>query len=148
MATEPISDLPITNVLTGSESVVLNQSGVTKTAPSSAFASLSPHSLETDTDVFLTMPASGQILVFNGVQWVNTAPSITAPFIPINDFIFTQSVPASSWYIVHNLNRFPSVTITDSTQEIVIGDITYNQFDNNSLTITFSGLISGSAYLV
>jgi hypothetical protein len=141
LATEPISQLPVTNSLTGSESVVLNQGGTTKTAPASAVAGLAPNALG---NVLITMPASGQILVYNGTRWVNATPSV--PVTPISDFIYNQPTPSYVWDITHNLNRYPSVTATDDTNEQIIGDITY--LSMNELTITFSGLTSGSAYLV
>jgi len=47
--------------------------------------------------------------------------------------------------ITHNLSKFPSVTVVDSGNNIVIGDITYN--DLNTLTINFTASFSGKAYL-
>ena len=61
------------------------------------------------------------------------------------EFIFTQSSAGSNWSINHNLNKFPSVTVVDSANNIVIGDITYN--DKNTLTINFTSSFSGKAYL-
>ena len=61
------------------------------------------------------------------------------------EFIFTQSSAGSTWSINHNLNKFPSVTVVDSANSIVIGDITYN--NKNTLTINFTSSFSGKAYL-
>jgi hypothetical protein len=60
-------------------------------------------------------------------------------------FTHTQGVASATWAITHNLNKKPSVTVVDSADNVVVGDIEYN--DNNSVTITFSGAFSGKAYL-
>jgi hypothetical protein len=60
-------------------------------------------------------------------------------------YIHTQSAPASTWTIAHNLNRYPSVTVVDSANSVVIGNVTY--LDTNNLVVTFSAPFSGYAYL-
>ena len=49
------------------------------------------------------------------------------------------------WAIQHNYNKFPSITTVDSSGNVVIGDIFYN--DSNLITVTFSAAFSGVAYL-
>lgn len=61
------------------------------------------------------------------------------------NYTHTQAVPASSWVIIHSLNKFPSVNIVDSAGSNVIGDIAYT--NANSVTVTFNGSFSGIAYL-
>jgi hypothetical protein len=60
-------------------------------------------------------------------------------------FIFVQDLPNTIWSVAHNLNKFPSVSVVDSSGSIVIGEVTY--VDNNNVTITFSASFSGRAYL-
>lgn len=60
-------------------------------------------------------------------------------------YIHDQSIPATNWTITHNLNKFPSVTIVDSANTEVVGDVQYT--NNNTLTVTFSSAFSGKAYL-
>ena len=60
-------------------------------------------------------------------------------------FTFTQSTATNTWNITHNLGKFPSVSVVDSGNTIVYGNIDY--IDNNSLTITFSAAFSGKAYM-
>ena len=51
-----------------------------------------------------------------------------------SNFIFNQIVPSSLWSITHNLNKFPSVAIVDTGNNVVIGEIHYrnhNNCDNN-----------------
>lgn len=59
-------------------------------------------------------------------------------------YVHTQGSPSASWFIVHNMNKFPSATVVDSGGNIVEGDVIYNTL--NSLTINFSGGFSGKAY--
>ena len=61
-----------------------------------------------------------------------------------------QSAASATWTITHNLNKFPSVTVIDSGDSVVVGEILFNSA--NQLTITFFGngnsvAFSGKAYL-
>lgn len=60
-------------------------------------------------------------------------------------YIHDQSIPASSWVIDHNLNKFPSVTIIDTANSEIIGEVLYN--NANTLTLNFSASFSGKAFL-
>jgi len=60
------------------------------------------------------------------------------------NFVHTQGVPAVQWVIDHNLNKKCAVTVVDSADEIVIGQVTYNTV--NRVTLDFSGSFSGKAF--
>lgn len=60
-------------------------------------------------------------------------------------FLFVQSIASDVWEIKHDLNKYPSVTVVDSADSIVIGDVAY--IDENNVRLTFSGAFSGKAYL-
>lgn len=60
-------------------------------------------------------------------------------------YVHTQSTPSATWLINHNLGRKPSVTIVDSSEKVVFGDITY--VTDNQLTVSFSAAFGGKAYL-
>ena len=60
-------------------------------------------------------------------------------------YVHTQSSASNTWSITHNLGKFPSVSVVDSAENLVLGDITY--INNNSLTISFSATFSGKAYI-
>ena len=75
---------------------------------------------------------------------------MTSPIIGDITFTHNQNSTSNTWVITHNLNRFPSVTVVDSGNSIVIGTVVYNS--NKQLTITFfsrgSALaFQGKAYL-
>ncbi len=61
------------------------------------------------------------------------------------NFYFFQLTPIKVWEINHYLNKFPSVTIFDSSGAVVMGDINY--INLNSITITFADAFSGKATL-
>lgn len=59
--------------------------------------------------------------------------------------IHNQTVSSSTWNITHNLNKFPSVSIVDSSNAEVIGEVEH--INANSLTVKFSAPFSGKAFL-
>lgn len=59
--------------------------------------------------------------------------------------IHSQITASATWTIVHNLNKYPSTTVVDSADTVVIGQIEYVSL--NELKIIFSGGFSGKAYL-
>ena len=61
------------------------------------------------------------------------------------NFVYTQLVASSVWNVVHNLDKFPSVSVVDDDQNQVFGSVVYNTV--NDLTITFNGAFSGKAYI-
>ncbi len=60
-------------------------------------------------------------------------------------YTHTQTGAASVWTVNHNLDKFPSVMVSDSGNNVVIGDIEY--IDANTLTISFTASFSGYAFL-
>lgn len=60
-------------------------------------------------------------------------------------YIHNQTTPASTWNIQHNLDKYPSVTVVDSADSVVTGNIIFT--DSNNLTINFIGSFAGKAYL-
>jgi len=60
------------------------------------------------------------------------------------NFVYTQGAPSSTWVITHNLNKYPSVTVVDSANSIVVGSVQYNSV--NQVTLTFSSDFSGKAF--
>ena len=75
--------------------------------------------------------------------------------VPLNDeigniegdktFEYIQLSASNTWEIVHNLNKYVSVTIVDSGKNMVVGDIEYES--PNKVIIRFQASFSGRAYL-
>jgi hypothetical protein len=59
--------------------------------------------------------------------------------------IHNQTVSSSTWNITHNLNKYPSVSVVDSSNEEVIGEVEH--VNSNSLIVKFSAPFSGKAFL-
>lgn len=60
-------------------------------------------------------------------------------------FIYTQAIPSKEWKIVHNLQKFPNVTVVDSAKTEIIGDVEY--LNKNEIKLYFASPFSGEAYL-
>jgi hypothetical protein len=60
-------------------------------------------------------------------------------------FVHDQGVPSDTWEVTHNLHKYPSVTVLDSSSREVIGAVEYLTID--TLRITFSSSFSGTATL-
>ena len=58
---------------------------------------------------------------------------------------FHQTVPDTIWDINHNLGKFPSITVIDSGNTVVVGE--YEYIDNNNVQLTFNAAFAGKAYL-
>jgi len=72
----------------------------------------------------------------------------TAPasyLIPDKSYSHEQSSASASWTITHNLGKYPSVTVVDSSGREVMGEVTHNS--TNQITIGFSAAFSGYAYM-
>lgn len=61
------------------------------------------------------------------------------------NYVHDQQVASASWVIVHNMGKKPAVSIVDTADDEVIGQVSYNS--NNQVTLTFSSPVSGKAYL-
>lgn len=57
----------------------------------------------------------------------------------------TQSSASTTWAVNHGLEKKPSVSIADSSDNVIYGEVTYT--DLNNLTITLSAPTSGKAYI-
>jgi hypothetical protein len=60
-------------------------------------------------------------------------------------FTYTPSDARTTWTITHNLGFKPNVTVSDSVGTEYFGQIPYT--NSNSLTLTFSQAVYGTAYL-
>ena len=48
--------------------------------------------------------------------------------------------------IEHNLGRYPSITIKDSEDDVIVGEANY--IDEDNIRLTFSEAVSGTVYLI
>ncbi|GAB6169701.1 hypothetical protein JCM1393_21610 [Clostridium carnis] len=60
-------------------------------------------------------------------------------------YTHTQIAPNETWNVMHGLNKYPNVTVVDSSGDKVMGDIRY--IDKNNVIISFTAAFAGIAYL-
>lgn len=60
-------------------------------------------------------------------------------------YIHVQAVAADTVVIVHDLDKYPSVTVIDSAGDMVIPQLEY--ITGDSLRLTFGGALAFTAYL-
>jgi hypothetical protein len=60
-------------------------------------------------------------------------------------FIFSQNSASDLWIIVHPLNKYPSITIIDSANTEVEGDIEYVNL--STVHVKFNSAFTGVAFL-
>ena len=63
----------------------------------------------------------------------------------VDTFIFDQAQVSDTWVVVHNLGKYPSVTVIDSAGTQFITQVEYNS--KNQLTIYMNSATTGKAYL-
>lgn len=60
------------------------------------------------------------------------------------NYVHKQSSAADQWTIVHNLGKYPSITVVDSAGTVVVGEIILQTTEQ--AVISFNGAFSGKAY--
>lgn len=60
-------------------------------------------------------------------------------------YVHNQVSSSATWTITHGLGKYPSVTVQDGSGNNLLGQITYT--DLNNITVTFNTAFSGVAYI-
>ena len=77
---------------------------------------------------------------------VYTLPAtLPAAMIVNSHFVYSQILASQEWIVDHTLGKYPSVSVVDSSGNLVIGDIHY--ISDTQLILTFNSEFSGKAYL-
>ena len=64
---------------------------------------------------------------------------------PESTYVFDQGVAATTWNVIHNLNKYPSVTVVDSAGTTIDCTVTY--INSNECELKFNAAFKGTAYL-
>lgn len=90
---------------------------------------------------------ANMIRVITGEEDWKTSPIVSLRELSadVDTLEFPQITPAEEWIITHNLKRYPSVSIVDSSGALVFGDVTY--ISENELHVKFQAPFSGICYL-
>tara|TARA_R100000742_G_C4255706_1_gene73631 strand:+ start:159 stop:404 length:246 start_codon:yes stop_codon:yes gene_type:complete len=77
-------------------------------------------------------------------KWIKQQKLTNNIYTTDANYVHTQGSPAAQWVVTHNLNKKCSVTVINSANEVVIGQVTYNS--DNQVTLDFEGSFSGKAF--
>lgn len=61
------------------------------------------------------------------------------------NYLHVQGTPATVWTIQHDLGKYPSVTVIDSSGQEMVGTVVHNSI--NQTVVTFTASFSGQATL-
>lgn len=89
---------------------------------------------DTPNTVIVNQDAPNQVVVRLGSAAGNT-----------RRYVHSQASPSTTWVITHSLGGKPSVTVVDTADTMVVGEVTYNS--NTQVTVEFTAAFSGYAYL-
>ena len=89
---------------------------------------------DTPNQVIVDQDSPNQIIVRSGGAAGNT-----------RRHVHTQASPSTDWVVTHTLGGKPSVTVVDSADTLVIGEVKYDS--NTQVTVSFTSAFSGFAYL-
>jgi hypothetical protein len=92
---------------------------------------------DTPNQVIINQDSPNQVLVRGGGIGGSSANT--------RRHVHTQGVSSNEWVITHTLGGKPSVTIVDSADTLVIGEVKYDS--NTQVTVSFTSAFSGFAYL-
>jgi len=92
---------------------------------------------DTPNQVIINQDAPNQVLVIGGGIGGNSANT--------RRHVHTQSTASAEWVIMHELGGHPSVTIVDSANTAVFGEVQYDS--TTQVTVYFTVPFSGLAYL-
>lgn len=63
----------------------------------------------------------------------------------LTSFRFIQNTALAEWHINHSMGKYPSVSVIDSMNRTVVGEVEYE--DNQSLILRFKAPFKGVAFL-
>ena len=99
---------------------------------------------------------SGDSITIGGVQTQVQTATISQPSVNVSvtgviggasdaHYVHAQNENSETWTVEHNLNKYPSVSVVDSSNEEVIGEVQHT--NANSLIVKFSAPFSGKAFV-
>lgn len=98
-------------------------------------------------DVLITGPATGQEVLRRGADGLWRNATLTAADVgAIAPFVYTQSTPATTWTINHNLGFRPSVELLDSGSQEIDADVSHPSI--NQTIVTLKAATAGLARLI
>ena len=96
-------------------------------------------------NVLIQQDTPNQVIINQDSQNLVTVRTGTITTGPTRRHIHTQTTPSTTWTITHALGGKPSVTIVDTGENVVHGDVQY--ISATQIVCSFSGSFAGFAYL-
>lgn len=115
-----------------------------------------------NTYVTVTTPSGNQVHVSDATtnKVVSSGNTITVTSVGTQgpagagdaNTVHTQDTAASTWQVTHNLGKYPSVSVVDTSNTAVNGKVIYedwatNQLSDSKLQIVFTATFAGKAFL-
>ena len=99
---------------------------------------------------------SGDNISIGGITTTTTSVAVSQPSVNVSvsgvigggsdaHYVHRQDMTSNTWEIQHNLNKYPSVTVVDSGDNVLHTEVVY--IDKNNLEVRFVASTSGKAYL-
>lgn len=91
-----------------------------------------------------THPASMIVQDEDNVFFTAAEKAAALKIIATSNYEHTQLIASDNWIVVHFLDKKPAVTVVDSADTVVVGEIIY--LNNDTVELRFNGQFSGKAY--
>lgn len=95
--------------------------------------------------VLVRQDTPNQVIINNESQNMVTVRAGTFASAPTRRHVHSQDSPSSTWTINHELGGKPSVTVVDTGDNVVHGDVQY--ISSTQVICSFSAPFAGFAYL-
>lgn len=96
-------------------------------------------------DFNINVAPTDYINEINGGELIDVQKDGKTVTLQSKTFIFEQGIASDTWQINHNLNKYPSCTIVDSSGLQFQPQINY--IDENNLIASMNGATTGKAFL-
>ena len=91
-----------------------------------------------------THPVSMIVQDEDNVFFTAAEKAAALKIIATSNYEHTQLIASDNWIVVHFLDKKPAVTVVDSADTVVVGEIIY--LNNDTVELRFNGQFSGKAY--
>ena len=96
-------------------------------------------------NVLINQDTANQVIVNQDSQNLVTVRTGTITTGPTKRHVHTQTTASATWTITHALGGKPSVTVVDTGDNVVHGDVQY--ISGTQIQCSFSSPFAGKAYL-
>jgi hypothetical protein len=96
-------------------------------------------------NVLIQQDTPNQVIINQDSQNLVTVRTGTISTGLTRRHVHTQTTPSASWTINHTLGGKPSVTVVDTGDNVVLGDVQY--ISSTQVVCSFSSAFAGFAYL-